>query len=459
MHYLQNGSQVDVRPGAKPTVGNPGWFSESGVNGQPSWPGAEWFNACVLEFQNMLAARGIPYVQGEYDHLTQAMNAIGLLWKEGTVVTNSELVYVYKDAEGLPVEYYAPEASLENPVTMGETPDNNFDLAGKAQHISFQRSAVASAITQAIKINLQNKLDNWITVQDFGALGDGQSHPVSEIFSGLAAAQMAFPHVTSMDDELDWAAIQAAINSGKKLVQFDDDGSYVLNKPLQYDSQTTFYAPVPTISYGTQRTATFIIKRETWDGSDAIFTKRNRDSSYQSIIFDGLSFVGYANIVYNDLSKAEDIGVSALDITYIRDGAVIRNCSFDKLGWAVNQFSSAGYLGFCVIENCHISRCYKAICAYPSTRLTVQNTRIYDCYDWISSNSVLVINTSFNNSSYSSDECGIHADNIHSIGCWYEGGNRWFDTSASANIASIKIEGGFVSEAMSDGGATKVMID
>ena len=48
---------------------------------------------------------------------------------------------------------------------------------------------------------------------DYGAIADGDTHPLSGYFANLAAAQAVFPHATSLTNELDWAAVQAAINA------------------------------------------------------------------------------------------------------------------------------------------------------------------------------------------------------------------------------------------------------
>ena len=60
-----------------------------------------------------------------------------------------------------------------------------------------------------------------LSVKDFGAIGDGTLHKVSEwtvlgvrkYYKNLAAIQVDYPHVTSLDDSIDWAGIQKAINS------------------------------------------------------------------------------------------------------------------------------------------------------------------------------------------------------------------------------------------------------
>lgn len=48
--------------------------------------------------------------------------------------------------------------------------------------------------------------------QWFGAKCDGALRPLSTVFSTLAEAQAVYPHAQSLDQEIDWAATQAAIN-------------------------------------------------------------------------------------------------------------------------------------------------------------------------------------------------------------------------------------------------------
>src|SRR5690349_9069367 len=50
-----------------------------------------------------------------------------------------------------------------------------------------------------------------ISVKDFGAIGDGAQHPLSARYATLADAQVDYPFATALTQEIDWAAIQAAI--------------------------------------------------------------------------------------------------------------------------------------------------------------------------------------------------------------------------------------------------------
>lgn len=74
MHPLQNGSQAAVAPDPA-QVGEAGFFVESGDDGQPSWPGPDWFNASIKEFQNALIDAGIAFTPGQFNHLTQLIQS------------------------------------------------------------------------------------------------------------------------------------------------------------------------------------------------------------------------------------------------------------------------------------------------------------------------------------------------------------------------------------------------
>jgi hypothetical protein len=92
-------------------------------------------------------------------------------------------------------------------------------------------------------------VDGPLSVRWFGAIGDDQSHPLvnkenKKYFATFKDAKAVYPHATSPDDELDWAAIQAAIHAAVAVVEGDavvkgsgvvyiPAGIYYLNQPLQ----------------------------------------------------------------------------------------------------------------------------------------------------------------------------------------------------------------------------------
>lgn len=61
--------------------------------------------------------------------------------------------------------------------------------------------------------SLAARFADTFNVKDFGAIGDGASHPLSERYATFAEAQADYPHAAALTDEIDWAAIQGAINA------------------------------------------------------------------------------------------------------------------------------------------------------------------------------------------------------------------------------------------------------
>lgn len=96
-------------------------------------------------------------------------------------------------------------------------------------------------ITGAAYRTVASKLSDQINVKDFGAIGDGTYHPVSEWYTvgfsayrgyaNLAAVQVDYPHVTSATQSIDWAALQASANSGASFVRAPK-GVYAVNEHL-----------------------------------------------------------------------------------------------------------------------------------------------------------------------------------------------------------------------------------
>lgn len=120
------------------------------------------------------------------------------------------------------------------------------DLATAAPGQGSDLVAYARGVAGGIPRWLQDKLDEHVTPEDFGAIGDGTERPVSQWLVGglqdrgyadLAAIQAIYPHVTALTESIDWAAFQQAINfsetGGKPL---RPTGHYVINRGLIIDS-------------------------------------------------------------------------------------------------------------------------------------------------------------------------------------------------------------------------------
>lgn len=79
-------------------------------------------------------------------------------------------------------------------------------------------------------------------VNDFGAVGDGASHPLSTRYASLAAAQVDYPCAVALTDEIDWCAWQTVIDtayqrdysalSNRSTAYIVADGRYVINRTI-----------------------------------------------------------------------------------------------------------------------------------------------------------------------------------------------------------------------------------
>lgn len=112
-------------------------------------------------------------------------------------------------------------------------------------------SLVTDALTKTVPVGLggisrnqQSKNSDRISIKDYGAIGDGNAHPVSEWipsrFADLAAIKVAYPHVTAITDSIDWVAAQAAINTGMTAYAPKPAVAYYFNKPINISNEQSF---------------------------------------------------------------------------------------------------------------------------------------------------------------------------------------------------------------------------
>lgn len=116
------------------------------------------------------------------------------------------------------------------------------DLAGSA-HTSDSLSSVLAYGTLKPR-TLTTRFADFVNVRDFGAVGDDTSHPLSDYYDTLAEAQVDYPHADSLTNEIDWAAIQAAVNHaiyttkiGRVLIP---DGSYLIDRTIHLGYGTDY---------------------------------------------------------------------------------------------------------------------------------------------------------------------------------------------------------------------------
>jgi hypothetical protein len=71
-------------------------------------------------------------------------------------------------------------------------------------------------------------------IQKFGAIGDGNSHPLSGFYGSLVTAQVDYPEAMSLTNEIDWAATQKAITAAAGQTVYAPAGTYLINVQLSY---------------------------------------------------------------------------------------------------------------------------------------------------------------------------------------------------------------------------------
>lgn len=99
-------------------------------------------------------------------------------------------------------------------------------------------------------VQLETELDNLNVVRghlasvspmDYGAVGDGASHPASELYADLAALQAVYPFASSLAQELDYLAWQMALNHGGAVVS--DPVTYLMS-----NSDPASHTPLKVVS-------------------------------------------------------------------------------------------------------------------------------------------------------------------------------------------------------------------
>ncbi|MDG5502760.1 hypothetical protein [Escherichia coli] len=121
-------------------------------------------------------------------------------------------------------EYYRWDGPLPKHVDAGSTPVSSGGIGVGAwvgvgdASLRAYLATVAGAASIGLQPggNLQQAI-TWVTPEQFGAIGDGIAHPLSERYATLAAAQAVYPFVTSLTQTIDWAACQAAENYARSV--------------------------------------------------------------------------------------------------------------------------------------------------------------------------------------------------------------------------------------------------
>lgn len=193
------------------------------------WPNAEqWPSDATLSYKYMSEAKAavdsMGVTRAPFDNYAQAVSALPQL-EEGERIEIS----IDETRNGARTRYKVADGALAFVVNLDQV---RLDLAAPSgvTMIGFELSPVYKASRL-----LLNKLHEFVSARDYGAIGDGQYHPLSERFSTLAMAQVAYPFVTALDQSIDWAAFQAAVKNSRGDPVYASAGEYVLTDELLID--------------------------------------------------------------------------------------------------------------------------------------------------------------------------------------------------------------------------------
>lgn len=118
-----------------------------------------------------------------------------------------------------------------------------FDNLGSSAGTS--KVGFLQAGTGAIVRTAQSKMRDVVSAKDFGAIGDGTLHMLSERYATLLLAQAVYPFATALTQSIDYCAIQMALNTASN-GEFGTGrvvlptGLYVLTNSIQIPSYVTF---------------------------------------------------------------------------------------------------------------------------------------------------------------------------------------------------------------------------
>lgn len=204
------------------------------------WPNAaEWPSDATLSYQYMTEAKAAAGAIGPikfYDTYAQALADIVNIPDDALIeiardeTRASARTRYFKRAGGVP-EFAVNLDQLRLDLLATD------DGMG-ASLVAFKRTEVAVAAR-----NVSAKLEEYASVMDFGAIGDGSYHPLSQRFSTLAAAQFAYANIAdeidSLAQSIDWAAIRSALKAKAGGTVFYPNLDFVVDRTIRVPAGTT----------------------------------------------------------------------------------------------------------------------------------------------------------------------------------------------------------------------------
>ncbi|MBN3734641.1 hypothetical protein [Burkholderia sp. Tr-20390] len=248
----------------------------------------------------------------------------------------------------------------------------NSGLAGRLKSPAYGAALVAFtlAATGAQARTIGAKAGDFVNIRDFGAIGDGNSHPISTKFSTLAMAQVVYPEAVALTDEIDWCAAQRCANycNGNGAETFVPNGKYVFNhawtvSDTSDSSETSFRT---SIRGAGQRGTVISWANGADSGLSITGTNSNGGAVAQQYVRDislvkndrasvGLSVTAISHMAVEDVySTGWNLGIQYVDVQEsIQKNVVVNWCNGGLLS-KKGSFTQPNALSFynCTYGNC-----------------------------------------------------------------------------------------------------------
>jgi parallel beta-helix repeat protein len=127
-----------------------------------------------------------------------------------------------------------------------------------------------------------------ITRPPYNAIGDGSYHALSERYATLSAAQVDYPFATALSDQIDWCALQKAVNDANTAgggVIFCKRKTFILQKQIQWASRVHLVgvSDARTFTQGTSVGTVFTNVSNVLVGTTATANTTNTSTTLSSI--------------------------------------------------------------------------------------------------------------------------------------------------------------------------------
>jgi hypothetical protein len=198
--------------------------------------------------------------------------------------------------------------------------------------LSFENQAHTISLG-GVGIRLRPAVGPCANIRDFGAVGDGISHPLGKEYGSLADASRDYPAATSLTDERDWAAIQSALDAvnaaGGGCVYFPP-GTYRLGTALTIGSNVMLQGAGQEVTILRDNDPDSTTNAPV--GKNPLLTIQGTPSSRVENV--RVRDITFRNGVQRDEGQIPD--KDGLHADYV-DGLVIEDCAFDEIegAWGI----------------------------------------------------------------------------------------------------------------------------